>query len=267
VGGDFADEIDPQLICESNAKQAILVEARDSLKAAETKLKDKHQIIVGHNPLFDLCFLYETFIGRLSAEITPFTEKIHSLFPRLVDTKHLTSSQGVGDRNLQKLYQLYKWKQLPHTVPKTNDSFGHDQLLHQAGFDSFMTMVVFLKASAEMSQLEKTLCSKRRDVEAPKVNRPPTVAEAFAKLNPFSPTFLGNKIVSKPMLASEEGDGTHGQTTAEISEEKKQKERPIPGWEMEFWGKYGNKIRMGGRDVLDLDEPKAKGENGNGLVG
>ncbi|KAK0623185.1 ribonuclease H-like domain-containing protein [Immersiella caudata] len=242
-----------QDFCDPDASELTLDRAQGRLKVAETRLKNEPPFIVGHSSLFDLCFLYETFIGRLPDDITSFTEDIHSLFPRLVDTEHLTSAQGTGDRNLLKLYQLYKREQFPRIFPKTNDScYRNHQPAHQAGFDSFMTMTVFLKASTEMAKMEKCLWYKRRVEEAKDSSSQPSVAEAFAKLNPFAPEFVGKGVSPKLSVASSEAGSGKDQN----DEEK----RSIPGWETEFWAKYANKIRMGSKAVLDLEGMKEEVE-------
>ncbi|KAK0646231.1 ribonuclease H-like domain-containing protein [Cercophora newfieldiana] len=258
VGGDFADDIDPHLICGPTATERALDKARQKLEGAEAKLKDNPPVVIGHNPLFDLCFLYETFIGRLPADL--------------------------GDRNLQELYREYKREQFPAAFPKPNDiRYEHLESIHQAGFNSFMTMIVFLKASFEMAQLEKTLCAKRRDEGVKESRNLPQAIEPFAMLNPFNPEFIGNKTTKKSVPtatgnssqvgkqsiqmkeAKEQENG--GENKAKKPEKKTHKERRIPDWDTEFWAKYGNKIRMGKKGgVLNLDNPKGDEANGSKTV-
>ncbi|KAK4455931.1 ribonuclease H-like domain-containing protein [Podospora aff. communis PSN243] len=245
LGSDFADEIHAQIFCNPEASESALDKARSGLKAAETGLKNCRPLIVGHNPLFDLCFLHETFIGRLAGDIKSFAGQIHKLLPRLVDTKHLDIRPGHGRSKFPKALPKLQVEAVPKTLPATNDNRDY-QNAHQAGFDSFMTMVVFLKASAEMAKVEVDLRCRRQEEGAEESSSPTSATDAFAKLNLFGPKCIGNDIA--PSLTAASNERVIGK-----EDEEKVVERPIAGWETKLWAKYANKIRMGSKAVLNLE--------------
>lgn len=53
--------------------------------------KAKRPILIGHNLVYDLCFLHTMFVGSLPATLAEFRQKMNSLFPRLFDTKVIVS--------------------------------------------------------------------------------------------------------------------------------------------------------------------------------
>lgn len=256
----FACEIYPELIS-PKADYTTKLDIHARLLAAEDRLRTSPPILIGHNPLFDICFLYETFIGTLPNDVAEFTKLTHEMFPRLVDTKYFTADEEEGDRNLHKLYGAYKWKEVPAVVPKERG--GGKGMPHQAGWDSYMTMVVFLKAAGEMV-MERGLRLEGEKEEILKeggggkegvvevedvvgmggtaVEEKPSIENAFAKLNPFGEWYLDGKTVAK-VKEKEVGEKVRI---------RKKKDRPIPAWETEFWAEYGNKIGIGGKEILDL---------------
>lgn len=99
---------------------------------------------IGHNILHDLCFLHTTFIGELPKTIGLFNERIHQLFPRMLDTKVMTATMtdaDAVDETLESLFTLFKLQDYPYT--RTSIGWGYNvrqqssqQAAHEAGFDS-----------------------------------------------------------------------------------------------------------------------------------
>lgn len=55
------------------------------------RLAENRPVIIGHNCLTDLVFMYRCFIGSLPATVEEFQVAIHELFPTILDTKYLAT--------------------------------------------------------------------------------------------------------------------------------------------------------------------------------
>lgn len=49
--------------------------------------------IIVHNGMLDLMFMYDKFYEPLPETLNEFTEKVHSIFPHIYDTKHLLNTR------------------------------------------------------------------------------------------------------------------------------------------------------------------------------
>jgi poly(A)-specific ribonuclease len=113
------------------------------LKKVQKALKAKRHVIVGHNLFMDLMFVYATFIGRLPSRVEEFQEKIHKLFPLVIDTKYLAthgaeSMNSVARATLKDLWEPFTKIHKPLIVlHEQHGAYGttHGKQ-HQAGFDS-----------------------------------------------------------------------------------------------------------------------------------
>ncbi|EFW99611.1 caf1 family ribonuclease [Grosmannia clavigera kw1407] len=104
VGGDFA--MDAADVAELDDDATSRNSLRTQLKRCEWKLKQRQPVLVGHNMLVDLCFLYRTFFETLPENLSDFSHKIHELFPRIVDTKNLVARGGHDMHTVNNLQQL-----------------------------------------------------------------------------------------------------------------------------------------------------------------
>ena len=55
-------------------------------------LQNEKKTIIGHNFIFDLCFIYSQFVDELPTHYTGFANKWQSMFPQTYDTKVLAQS-------------------------------------------------------------------------------------------------------------------------------------------------------------------------------
>lgn len=141
TGGRFAEDIIPECLAGIGSKAGLNVMASQltqDLNRYEAMLRAEQPILVGHNQFYDLCFIYQTFIGQLPPSQEAFRQEIHRLFPRMVDTKHLASRGGhsmVADDSLGELYASLKDEPNPLLIQDTllKSGKGH---AHQAGYDS-----------------------------------------------------------------------------------------------------------------------------------
>ncbi|KAH9429973.1 hypothetical protein MCOR02_009695 [Pyricularia oryzae] len=140
VGGDFADEIDIGLLLtpEEYHIKGSAADLRARLLAIEAKAKENSRVIVGHNSLFDLCFIYNSFIGTLPTSLQQFKIDIRAMFPRYVDTKYMATQDAKNiefDQNLEELYCTVQSQKLPLFHPKAPMCRSS----HQAGYDMLST--------------------------------------------------------------------------------------------------------------------------------
>lgn len=132
----FADKIDPELVVgEDPAK---IIQLRKDLKEYERRLRNQSPIFVGHNLLWDLCFLHTTFVGSLPETIDDFRAIVRERLPRVVDTKYLFTRGGhemLPDQNLAECFAAVKTERSPvvRQDPEYSYLAPHP---HQAGYDS-----------------------------------------------------------------------------------------------------------------------------------
>ncbi|KAL8387960.1 hypothetical protein RB595_009549 [Gaeumannomyces hyphopodioides] len=151
VGGDFAEEIDVQLLLGSGAhSQDAIDDMKRKLRSVEKMTKTRARVLILHNSLFDLCFLYRSFVGDLPQSLTQFKLDLQ-VFPRLVDTKFMATrgSHELGpDMSLGQLYGTVENLELPLIAPPMSPI----KIAHQAGYDSWITAVAFLKLSWKLGR-------------------------------------------------------------------------------------------------------------------
>ncbi|KAL5351369.1 hypothetical protein ACLOAV_003226 [Pseudogymnoascus australis] len=157
AGGDLSS-IAPTWFCVNSAGQSAFIDT--SLKKLELSslskaLTAKSRVLVGHNLFTDLIFLYRTFIGDLPPTVTEFQEKIHALFPMVIDTKYMATREALVDSrqssSLQDLHQDLKSQHTPQIcLPEEFRSYQNRHLLHEAGYDSYLTAQIFLKLAAKL---------------------------------------------------------------------------------------------------------------------
>lgn len=179
-GGNFAAAVDPELVVGTDPLLAIALHR--VLLTCEERLHARRPIIVGHNMLWDLCFLFKTFQGRLPDSVDEFQKLVNDKMPKIVDTKYLFTRGGhemMPDQSLDechsavqnemapqvKLSPLYHYhKQAPHEAGYDSEfvpSFAAhmssrgphtDQRPHPRVYPGYMTAIVFLKKSHQLAR-------------------------------------------------------------------------------------------------------------------
>lgn len=81
-------------------------QALDDFSALLTKVENGKSILVGHNVLHDLCFLYAMFVGPLSYNLQEFTAAVNKVFPRVLDTAVLVAPVADAEQPLRPLSEL-----------------------------------------------------------------------------------------------------------------------------------------------------------------
>uniref|UniRef100_A0A1B6C3M0 Poly(A)-specific ribonuclease RNA-binding domain-containing protein n=1 Tax=Clastoptera arizonana TaxID=38151 RepID=A0A1B6C3M0_9HEMI len=119
-----------------------------------THISQSGKYIVGHNMLLDLCHIIHRFWNPLPENYDDFKVLLHSVFPRIIDTKILIkapqlSIDGVKFPSYLKKTFLQIQKE-PFKLIKLECGFGEEQSYsldvykdHDAGYDAFATGVLF----------------------------------------------------------------------------------------------------------------------------
>jgi len=101
---------------ESGRYDCVNRDARARFQRCQALIHNKPKTIVGHNLFLDMIYLYRTFFGELPDTVEEYCEKLHELFPMVVDTKYLATAE-CGDNmptsSLQQLATEFGQGQLP----------------------------------------------------------------------------------------------------------------------------------------------------------
>ncbi|KXT11067.1 hypothetical protein AC579_8543 [Pseudocercospora musae] len=257
----------------------------DTLKAnffrAQNLLRGCPRVIVGHNCFLDMVYIYHTFIGPLPDTVGEFQQKLHELWPMLIDTKYM-STHNCGDiPPMSSLEQIAD--QLKHLETPVVETDGHHRKysdttpFHEAGYDSFLTAQVAVRLSAKLeaegayvdvnAAQNGVAGMKLTDAALNALNTSPagttngTKDENAPPNEGFTPSVPGAKWKRR-------GDDTIGQADPNdpfYRDPKDLKWRHIPNhitvkdgmpaFNSDFWRVYGNKLRAFGtvEEVCNLD--------------
>ncbi|KAK7712488.1 hypothetical protein SLS64_004872 [Diaporthe eres] len=184
-GQPFAASVDTELVKGENAINDTQLMA--DLKKFESRLQNRSPVVIGHNILMDLCFLHSNFVAPVPESLQEFRALTRERLPRIVDTKYLFTRGGdemSPDYSLGESFNSVKKEPFPVVAPDPSCSYGAPRS-HEAGYDSYMTAVVFLKKSYQLSQTreglyyiasedlgeEEALRSRSNSFSSPKLNQ------------------------------------------------------------------------------------------------
>ncbi|XP_023560182.1 poly(A)-specific ribonuclease PARN [Octodon degus] len=110
------------------------------------------KLVVGHNMLLDVMHTIHQFYCPLPVDLKEFKEMTTCVFPRLLDTKLMASTQPFKDIiNNTSLAELEKrLKETPFNPPKVESAEGFpsydtaSEQLHEAGYDAYITGLCFI---------------------------------------------------------------------------------------------------------------------------
>ncbi|TRY86134.1 hypothetical protein DNTS_030205 [Danionella cerebrum] len=116
------------------------------------------KLVVGHNMLLDVMHTIHQFCTPLPEELDDFKEVAMSVFPRLLDTKLMASTQPfkemIGNTSLAELHKQLREK--PFSSPATERAEGSrsydtsTEQLHEAGYDAFITGLCFISMANQL---------------------------------------------------------------------------------------------------------------------
>eukprot|EP00826_Nyctotherus_ovalis_P041812 TRINITY_DN4256_c0_g2_i11.p1 TRINITY_DN4256_c0_g2~~TRINITY_DN4256_c0_g2_i11.p1 ORF type:complete len:378 (-),score=129.53 TRINITY_DN4256_c0_g2_i11:441-1574(-) len=118
--------------------------------------------IVGHNPIYDLMFIYSHFFGELPFSWQEFKQEIHCLFPDIYDTmiifgddkvkKLLPEKQSSG---LEPVYLFVSTNKELAGIPisiESENKYSKTEHYHEAGYDSYITGFIFIRLLSYIGQ-------------------------------------------------------------------------------------------------------------------
>ncbi|KAJ9066569.1 hypothetical protein DSO57_1008205 [Entomophthora muscae] len=129
---------------------------------------DAQKPIVGHNLFMDLCHIMKQFlIDDLPETLSEFLTELQPRFPRIYDTKYLFDtaydfkSPNTHDSSLSALKKLVSGPDF--SMPEISFDFeygkysgrGQTSAYHEAGYDSYVTGIVFIKLISKTASLNK----------------------------------------------------------------------------------------------------------------
>ncbi|KAH7117803.1 ribonuclease H-like domain-containing protein [Dendryphion nanum] len=231
-------EVDPAYFARDKTGEPIAADFREiksSLGRSLDRLKNKQPVLVGHNMFLDLLFFYQTFIGQLPDTLDCFCDAIHTIFPRIIDTKYLDTFDG-GDLHasppLEEVARKFADQPLPKIVTDPAHSKYFDMKApHEAGYDSLQTATILLRVST--------------DIQANRWNGVMSVNSSSSSVNSFATAFesLSASGQDKPPVpelpAIKEEDYSLGHERNKKKRKKKnrgskQKEVPVIATENKF---------------------------------
>ncbi|XP_019395675.1 PREDICTED: poly(A)-specific ribonuclease PARN isoform X1 [Crocodylus porosus] len=110
------------------------------------------KLVIGHNMLLDVMHTIHQFYCPLPDDLNEFKEVTSCVFPRLLDTKLMASTQPFKELiNNTSLAELEKrLKEVPFNPPKVESAEGFpsydtaSEQLHEAGYDAYITGLCFI---------------------------------------------------------------------------------------------------------------------------
>lgn len=110
------------------------------------------KLVIGHNMLLDVMHTIHQFYCPLPDDLNEFKEVTSCVFPRLLDTKLMASTQPFKEMiNNTSLAELEKrLKEVPFSSPKVESAEGFpsydtaSEQLHEAGYDAYITGLCFI---------------------------------------------------------------------------------------------------------------------------
>ncbi|XP_071813043.1 poly(A)-specific ribonuclease PARN-like isoform X2 [Apostichopus japonicus] len=127
-------------------------------------LSSSKRTIVGHNMMLDLMHTLHQFSGTLPETLAEFKSMTNAVFNKIFDTKVLATAHPIKDlipfSSLAELKYLCHQEpfRVPHTVTaqKFPEYTLHNEQLHEAGYDAFVTGICFATMANYLGSLVKT---------------------------------------------------------------------------------------------------------------
>ncbi|XP_023943220.2 poly(A)-specific ribonuclease PARN [Bicyclus anynana] len=118
------------------------------------------KLVIGHNMLLDVMHTLNHFFQPLPPDYASFKEFAHCMFPRLLDTKYMSSLPPFKDKvNSSVLnHLLITLSEAPFSLPEAESESGRgytrsDEKAHEAGYDAYVTGLCFLSMHAHLASM------------------------------------------------------------------------------------------------------------------
>ncbi|XP_013169304.1 PREDICTED: poly(A)-specific ribonuclease PARN-like isoform X2 [Papilio xuthus] len=123
-------------------------------------ISQSQKLVIGHNMLLDVIHTLNHFFQPLPSEYPEFKEFAHCIFPRLLDTKYMSSLPPFKDKVNSSVLEhlLATLSEPPFSLPKAESVEGRgyrraDDKLHEAGFDAYVTGLCFLAMHQHLARM------------------------------------------------------------------------------------------------------------------
>ncbi|XP_058013596.1 poly(A)-specific ribonuclease PARN isoform X4 [Ahaetulla prasina] len=115
-------------------------------------LANSGKLVVGHNMLLDVMHTIHQFYCSLPEDFSEFKELATCVFPRLLDTKLMASTQPFKEiiKNTSLAELEKRLKEMPFSPPRVESAKGFpsyntaSEQLHEAGYDAYITGLCFI---------------------------------------------------------------------------------------------------------------------------
>ncbi|XP_075021106.1 poly(A)-specific ribonuclease PARN isoform X4 [Calonectris borealis] len=142
------------LMCLPNIDISSVEELNDAVGFSRVvhAIANSGKLVIGHNMLLDVMHTIHQFYCPLPDDLSEFKEVTSCVFPRLLDTKLMASTQPFKEIiNNTSLAELEKrLKEVPFSPPKVESAEGFpsydtaSEQLHEAGYDAYITGLCFI---------------------------------------------------------------------------------------------------------------------------
>ncbi|XP_050670882.1 poly(A)-specific ribonuclease PARN-like isoform X2 [Leptidea sinapis] len=144
-------------------------------------ISQSEKLVIGHNMLLDLIHTLNHFFQPLPADYDSFKEFAHCMFPRILDTKYMSSLPPFKDKMNSSVLQhlLFTLSEPPFSLPEIESLEGRgyrrtDDKQHEAGYDAYVTGLCFLAMHAHLTRMrgeEQTRVTQDSALLKPFVNK------------------------------------------------------------------------------------------------
>nr|ANG83463.1 poly(A)-specific ribonuclease [Biston betularia] len=123
-------------------------------------ISQSEKLVVGHNMLLDVIHTLNHFFQPLTDDYKAFKEFTHCMFPRILDTKYMSSlppfKEKVNSSVLPHLLQTLS--EPPFALPNVGSYEGRgysltEAKLHEAGYDAYITGLCFLAMHSHLTRM------------------------------------------------------------------------------------------------------------------
>nr|XP_034830516.1 poly(A)-specific ribonuclease PARN-like isoform X1 [Maniola hyperantus] len=130
-------------------------------------ISQSEKLVIGHNMLLDVLHTLNHFFQPLPPDLASFKEFVHCMFPRLLDTKYMSSLPPFKDKvNSSVLHHLLATlSEAPFALPEVESEEGRgysraDDKHHEAGYDAYVTGLCFLAMHAHLARMRGEQCAR-----------------------------------------------------------------------------------------------------------
>lgn len=217
IGRDMSkipdDYLAPALPKERNTESVDRV-VKAFVQDLNQKLQDRRKVLIGHNCLTDIMFLYRMAVGDLPPTVEEFRDRVHDLFPAIIDTKYVSNcfSEKYGRLSLgevEKDLALETDSPVMHTSSDFS-RYTSQAFLHEAGYDSYITAKVAIQMS---SKLQKNGSARKKDHD-----RQQNEVEQAAAVAGSHPNFGVQDTYATPSESNHPSKGSTGGTLSTFTE-------------------------------------------------